>query len=356
MPKSRVNITCEGEKVIELDKQKSCSCKIEPLLGSEPRLLVCEVGHSVASNSTVLGDGNYMYSPCKIYSSLDLISPIIESDLVSGSLALGCEVSQFGETNFTVLGKEVTMSCKTGPMLLVLVSQIVNPDLVLGSRLPVGKVSQTSMPPSTVLGCGVLDHNSDLVSESISPVCEIHQSGVALPTVLGYSAPVYKLCMDEYAYFASLRDQEFDIAVHEAVVASGLPNYMGCRIPLRTNIKVEFFREHLADYYDIRLVKLLQFGFPIGDLGLIPDNTLCKNHKGALAYPSMIEKYIIKELQEGSVMGPFHNNPFSSKTVYSTLTTVEKTDSVDRRIVMDLSFPTGKSVKDMINYSKYLTA
>ncbi len=60
MSKSRVNITCEGEKVIELDKQKSHSRKIEPVLGSEPRLPVCEVGHSMVSHSTVLGDGNSM--------------------------------------------------------------------------------------------------------------------------------------------------------------------------------------------------------------------------------------------------------------------------------------------------------
>ncbi len=124
-----------------------------------------------------------MYSPCKIDSFLDLISPIVDSDLVSGSLPLGCEVSQFGESNSTVLGEEVTISCKTGPMLLVPGFQIVNPDLVLGSGPPVGEVSLTSMPPSTVLGCEILDHNSDLVSESISPVCEMRQSGVALPTV-----------------------------------------------------------------------------------------------------------------------------------------------------------------------------
>ncbi len=78
---------------------------------------------------------------------------------MSGSLPLGCEVIQFGETNSTVLGEEVTMSYKTGPMLLVPGSQIVNPDLVLGSGPPVGEVSQTSIPPSTVLGCGVLEHN-----------------------------------------------------------------------------------------------------------------------------------------------------------------------------------------------------
>ncbi len=276
----------------------------------------------MASHSTVLGDGHSMYSPCKIYSSLDLISPIVEPDVMSRSIPLGCEVSQFGETNSTVLGEEV-MSCQTWPMLLVPGSQIVNPDLVLGSRPPVGEVSQTSVPPSTVLGCGFLDHNSDLVSESISPVCEIRQSGIALPTVLEYRAPVYKLCKDKYAYFASLGDQEFDISVHEAVVASGLPNYMGCRIPLRTNIKMEFFREHLSDYYYRQLVELLEFGFPIGALGPIHDNTPCKNHKGALASPSTIEKYIIKELQEGSVMGPFHNNPFSSKTVNSPLSTAQ---------------------------------
>ncbi len=80
-------------------------------------------------------------------------------------------------------------------MSLVLGSQIVNPDLILGSGPPVGEVNQTSVLPSTVL---VLDYKSDLVSESKSPVCEICQSGFAPPAVLGYRAPVYNLCKKEY--------------------------------------------------------------------------------------------------------------------------------------------------------------
>ena len=31
------------------------------------------------------------------------------------------------------------------------------------------------------------------------------------------------------------------------VVNSGLPNYQGCKIPVKTRINVEFFRENLLD-------------------------------------------------------------------------------------------------------------
>jgi hypothetical protein len=39
------------------------------------------------------------------------------------------------------------------------------------------------------------------------------------------------------------------IYTHNKVVNSGLPNYQGCKIPVKTRINVEFFRENLLDYY-----------------------------------------------------------------------------------------------------------
>ncbi len=53
-------------------------------------------------------------------------------------------------------------------------------------------------------------------------------------------------------------------------------------------------------------------------------------------------------------MGPFCSCPFSLKVVYSPLSTAEKKDSTDRRVVMDLSYPPGHSINDMIDPSEYL--
>ena len=52
--------------------------------------------------------------------------------------------------------------------------------------------------------------------------------------------------------FEKLNDLEFKntIQVHDVVWQSGVPNYLGCRIPVHSNINVEFFRTHLKNYND----------------------------------------------------------------------------------------------------------
>jgi hypothetical protein len=54
------------------------------------------------------------------------------------------------------------------------------------------------------------------------------------------------------------------IYTHNKVVNSGLPNYHGCKIPVKTRINVEFFRENLLDYKDKVICEYLEFGARIG--------------------------------------------------------------------------------------------
>ncbi len=78
----------------------------------------------------------------------------------------------------------------------------------------------------------------------------------------------------------SLSDQQFIIQLHEAVIASGVPNFVGCRVPLQTKLNIDFFRKELDDYPNKQVVEFLEFGFPTGAMGLIPENPPCENHKG----------------------------------------------------------------------------
>ncbi len=47
----------------------------------------------------------------------------------------------------------------------------------------------------------------------------------------------------EYATFDNMKGQQFDIHVHDAIVDSGVPNSMGCEIPLRSKLNILFFRQ-----------------------------------------------------------------------------------------------------------------
>ena len=44
---------------------------------------------------------------------------------------------------------------------------------------------------------------------------------------------------------------------------SGLPNFLGLYIPVRTNLNVNSWRRHLADYFDQQLLDLIEFEFPL---------------------------------------------------------------------------------------------
>ena len=64
--------------------------------------------------------------------------------------------------------------------------------------------------------------------------------------------------------------------------------------------------------------------------------------------------YIHEEVKQGTLSGPFDGNPFSSQAIVSPLSTREKRDSTDRRVIMDFSFPPGQSVNDKIQKGTYL--
>ena len=70
------------------------------------------------------------------------------------------------------------------------------------------------------------------------------------------------------------------------------------------------------------------------------------NHAGARNFSKEIEKYIKKEVTYGAVLGPFTENPFEDRLYLSPLNSVPKSDSTERRVILDLSFPKGHSVND----------
>ena len=121
---------------------------------------------------------------------------------------------------------------------------------------------------------------------------------------------------------------------------SGVPNYLGCRIPVHSNINVEFFRTHLKNYNDKIICELLEFGAPIGFEGKLDTcESHVLNHKGASDFSNDILNYLKKEASYGAIIGPFKNNPFVIELKISPLNTVTKRDSPERRVILDISFP-----------------
>ena len=79
------------------------------------------------------------------------------------------------------------------------------------------------------------------------------------------------------------------------------------------------------------------------------------NQKSAREHPDQIRRYLNRELARGSLIGPFHTNPFGNLARFSPLDTREKKDSLDHRIILNLSYPFEKgSVNHSINKNSFV--
>ena len=147
--------------------------------------------------------------------------------------------------------------------------------------------------------------------------------------------------------FADTNVQAF-VQLHHTVVATGQPNFLCARIPVPSKFNIALWRELLQSYEDIIVCDFLEFGWPLGYvLDTLPPCSL-RNHRGALDYPVAITQYLRQEVLLGRVAGPFTDVPFSDGFAVSPLNSVEKRDSSERRIIVDLSWPCGSSVNEGI--------
>ena len=65
-----------------------------------------------------------------------------------------------------------------------------------------------------------------------------------------------------------------------------------------------------------------------------------------------VDHYIKTEKEHGAILGPFKDPPFPLHT--SPFLTREKSNSTNRRVIVDLSWPLGKAVHDAVHPDKYL--
>ena len=147
---------------------------------------------------------------------------------------------------------------------------------------------------------------------------------------------------------------DYMIAASKAVRASGKHNKDGVRMPVRSNFNINYLRQELHDYEDSEIVEYLEFGFPISHDGRPTNTGGCPNHTGATQFKQEIETYIDRELKEKSAIGPLHKDELGIPLTVSPLNSVDKRDSSERRVILDLSFPPGCAVNEGISKREYL--
>ena len=141
--------------------------------------------------------------------------------------------------------------------------------------------------------------------------------------------------------------------VHSLVRATGVPNFMKARVPIKSQLNVQAWKDNLKDYWDQQLCQLIEFGFPL-DFNRKCDLECDKgNHKSALDFPGDVDAYIAEELEFGAILGPFSESPipYSHSSPFMTRA---KPNSDRRRVIIDLSWPLGASVNAGIDKDSYL--
>ena len=173
--------------------------------------------------------------------------------------------------------------------------------------------------------------------ESRSPINDLHKnkdyifnrnvgfvSENTLPVPLPCAPPI------------DMSDHNQYLAVVEAVLQSGVPNYRGARVPLSSTFNLQYLKEMIVDYHDKKLIDHLTFGFPLGLAGGARIKSNAKdNHASALNFPEAVEEYIVAERKEGTLLGPFQVIPHEQFT-WSPLMTRPK--GLGRCVIVDLSF------------------
>ena len=134
--------------------------------------------------------------------------------------------------------------------------------------------------------------------------------------------------------------------IYTAVRNSNIPNYLGARLPVPSQINCDAWDQALVGYHDSQIALFLRYGWPGSYTAPLPPKSTTVNHPSALAYMSEVDRFLEKEVRLGAMLGPFDSPPFVEWNQTSPLMSVEKRDSDRRRIIIDLSFPEGESVND----------
>lgn len=142
--------------------------------------------------------------------------------------------------------------------------------------------------------------------------------------------------------------------LYSDVKNEALPNFIGAKVPIQSGLNIKAWYQMLQHYHDAQLCDFLQYGWPLGYLSKTPPTTVLTNHPSALAHMQHVHTFVKEELKHQALIGPFKSDPFIPWVRYSPLMTRPKRDTMKRRIIVDLSYPQGKSVNDGIDNHNHL--
>ena len=212
-----------------------------------------------------------------------------------------------------------------------------------GMELPSSSISELPFPE--------VDGISDVLG--IDPK-EIHKVGrlldlhVKLPVGDFYDkvlpAPTHPMKINQVFtpdYFIALNNLTTAAGVRDdgSSYAAFTPNHLGARMSLpHTKLRPHRWRYHLRGYEMIEICQYLEYGFPVG---ISLDQELeCKtrNHGSSYMWYSYVDKFIVEEVSNVGVTGPFSLFPWKNIVVSPLMTAHKKPRGRRTRTVFDATF------------------
>ena len=141
--------------------------------------------------------------------------------------------------------------------------------------------------------------------------------------------------------------------IYKVVRATAVPNYMEARLPVHSGLNIHSWRRLLKGFPDEQLVEFLNFGWPLDFTAPQPPVPSYTNHETNEAFLQHIGRFLEEELTQKAMLGPFCAPPFSPWVQVSPMLTRPKKDSEKRRVIVNLSYPEGRSVNDGITKAWY---
>lgn len=140
------------------------------------------------------------------------------------------------------------------------------------------------------------------------------------------------------------------LRIYTQVKQSGLPNMIGARIPVPSQLKTQVWRAIATGHPDDEYVlDGICFGFPLHYTGPALGRPNKAAHASAQNFPQHVSDYVAVETANRAILGPFHTSPFVQWTNISPIMTRPKGDTSKRRIIVDLSYPQGNNVNAFIH-------
>ena len=143
--------------------------------------------------------------------------------------------------------------------------------------------------------------------------------------------------------------------MHLLLSQSGIPNCLDKQIEIPSDLNILLWEEVLCGFRDYQPIYFLKYGFPLdmhNSLDFEP-STMTTNHSTAIQHPKCIPNYLDVVISHKAIMGPYKTPPITDLHC-SPMLSRPKGGSTNRRVIVDLSWPLGKSVNDNVCSNSYM--